>query len=207
MPTECVPLGVLGAAGRSLQEGAGQTASRSDIVLNEGEVNIGGDRDVEGSLLVGFVGGGHDDVAIGVSIEPQLLRVEAPRHELQVLLINRVVFCWLNVSRVYIETDHGSNESHSDLFLPGLFRSAECNLDESLVACHKFEEELRVLEPGHSVLFLLKLLVVEMAATRATLLPLGCEHDVTAVGQLLHLNWLGRVNYKNNRRQAAAVVR
>jgi hypothetical protein len=84
----------------------------------------------------------------------------APRHELQTILINYVVFRWLNVGRVYIETNHGSDKGHSDLFLPGLFGPAECDFDLSRLPRYKLEKEFRVLAPSHRVLLLLKFLVV-----------------------------------------------
>lgn len=101
----------------------------SDVLLNQREVDVRRDRNVERSLLVRLVSRRHDEVAVRVAIKPQLLGVLAPGHELQILLINGVVFCWLNVSRVYIETNHGSDESHSDLFLPGPFGPAERDLN------------------------------------------------------------------------------
>ena len=166
------------------------TTSSSDILRREGEVNIRRDGNVEGALFLGLISRRHDDVAIRIAIEHKLLVVEAPRHELQRIFIQYVVFRGLNVSRVYVETDHGSNESHSDLFLPGLLWPAQRNFDRSRLPRLKLEEELRVLQPGESIRLRLKLLVVEMATTCTTLFPRGGEHDVAAVSQLLHFDGL-----------------
>ena len=120
-------------------------SSSSDILRREGEVNIRRDGNVEGALFAGLISRGHDDVAIRIAIEHKLLVVEAPRHKLQSFSIQNVVFRWLNVSRVYVETDHGSNKSHSDLFLPGLLWPAESNFDRGRLPSLELEEELRVL--------------------------------------------------------------
>ena len=48
--------------------------------------------------------------------------------------------------------------------------------------------------PSEGIRLLLELLIVEMAATSCALLPGGGKHDVTAVRQLLDLNWLRRVD-------------
>ena len=166
------------------------SSSSSDILRLEGEVNIRRDGNVEGALFVGLISRGHDDVAIRIAIQHELLIVEAPRHELQRIFIQYVVFRWLNVSRVYIETDHGSHKGHSNLFLPGLLWPAQRNFDRSRLPRLKLEEELRVLQPGESIRLRLKLLVIEMATTCAPLLPGGGEHDVAAVSQLLHFDGL-----------------
>ena len=157
------------------------SSNSSDILWREGEVNVRRDGNVEGALFVGLISRGHDDVAVWVAIQHKLLVVEAPRHELQRIFIQYVVFRWLNVSRVNIETDHGSHEGHSDLFLPGLLWPAQRNFDRGGLASLKLEKELRVLQPGESIRLRLKLLVVEMATTRTPLLPGGGEHDVAAV--------------------------
>jgi len=156
----------------------------------EGEVNVCGDGNVEGALFVGLISRGHDDVAVGVAVQHKLLVVEAPRHELQRIFIQYVVFRWLNGSRVYIETDHGSHEGHSDLFLPGLFRPAQRDLDRGRLASLELEEELRVLQPGECVRPRLELLIVQMATTCTPLLPAGGEHDIAAVSQLLNFDGL-----------------
>jgi hypothetical protein len=72
------------------------------------EVNVSGDRDVKGSELVWLIGRGHNNVAIGVAVQLELLCVEAPRHELQIFIL-KIVFSWLGLGWVYIETNHGSN--------------------------------------------------------------------------------------------------
>ena len=153
----------------------------SDILWREGEVDVRRDGNVEGALFLGLISRGHDDVAVWVAIQHKLLVVEAPRHELQRIFIQYVVFRWLNVSRVNIETDHGSHEGHSDLFLPGLLWPAERNFDRGGLTSLELEEELRVIQPSERISLRLKLLVVEMATTRTPLLPGGGEHDVAAV--------------------------
>jgi hypothetical protein len=54
--------------------------------------------------------------------------------------------------------------------------------DRGRLTSLELEEELRVVVPGELIRLRLELLVVEMATTCATLLPLGGEHDVAAVG-------------------------
>ena len=164
---------------------------RSDVLLNEREVNVGADGDVEGALLVGLVGSGHNDVPVWVSIQHELLKVLAPRNELQRIFIQYVVFRWLDVSRVDVETNHGSNKSHSDLFLPGLLGPAESNFDCCRIPCLKFEQELGVLHPGARVYIVFKLLVVEMATSSTALrLPLRGKDDILAISELLNLHGL-----------------
>ena len=168
---------------------------RSDVLLNQREVNVGADGDVEGALLVGLVGSGHNDVPVRVSIQHELLKVLAPRNELQRIFIQYVVFRWLDVSRVDVETNHGSDKSHSDLFLPGLLRPAESNFDCCRVPSLKLEEELGVLHPSALVNIVFKLFVVEMAASSTALrLPLRGENDILAISELLNLHGLRRVN-------------
>ena len=82
---------------------------RSDVLLCQREVNVRTHGNVERALLVGLVGRRHDDVPVGVPIQHELLKVLAPRNELQRIFIQYVVFRWLDVSRVNIETDHGAD--------------------------------------------------------------------------------------------------
>ena len=147
--------------------------SRSSLVLVrlQGEIDVCGDGDVEGSELVGLIGRRHNQVAVGVSIEDQLLAVEAPRNELKRVFIQYVVFSRLDLGWVYIETYHGADERHADLFLPGFFGPAECDLDGGRLARLELEQELGILHPGEGIRLLLELLVVQVAASGAALVP------------------------------------
>ena len=118
-------------------------------------------------------------------VQHELLVILAPRDELQRVFIQYVVFRRLNVSRVYIETNHGADEGHADLFLPGLFRSAEGDFNCGGFACLQLEQELGVLHPGAGVRLVFKFFVVEVAPASATFLPLRAQHDVLAVSELL----------------------
>ena len=93
------------------------------------EINVCGNGDVERAQLVGLISCGHNKVALGVAVQNELFVVLAPRHELQRIFIQYVVFRRLELSRVHIESNHGTDKGHADLFLPGLLRPAECDFD------------------------------------------------------------------------------
>ena len=149
-------------------------------------------------MFVGLVGRGHDAVAFGVAIEHELLVVLAPRHELEGVPVDDVVFGGHFVGLVYIETNHGTDKRHADLFLPSFFRSAQGNFDGGRLICHEFQQELRVLMPREGIRLLFELLVVEMAASSRPLFPSRCQDDVTTVSQLDTFNWLGGEDYKDS---------
>ena len=137
------------------------------------EVNVRTHGNVEWAQFVGFVSRRHNDVPVGVPVQLELLVVKAPRNELQRIFIQYVVFRWLNVSRVDVETNHGPNKSLTNLFLPSLLRPAESDFDCRSFSGLKLEKELGVLHPSARVCLVLKLLVIEMATTGASFLPLG----------------------------------
>jgi len=85
------------------------------------------------------------------------------------------------------------------LFLPGFLRPAQSNFDGGRLTGLQVEEELGVLDPGERVRLLLELLVVEMAATGSAFLPLGGQHDVSAILQLLDFHGLRRIDYQTER--------
>ena len=112
------------------------------------EVNIRTHGNVERALLVGLVRRRHNDVPIWSTIQLELLGVKAPRDELQSIFVEYVVFSGLNVSRVDVETDHGTNEGHADLFLPGLLGPAKSDFNSCGGLGLQLEKELGVLHPS-----------------------------------------------------------
>ena len=158
-------------------------ARERSLVLKrlKSEIDVGRDGDVEGAELVWLVSSRHDHVTICVAVQNELFVVLAPRHEFKRVLIDHGVLRRLNLIRVYIEANHGADQRHADLLLPGLLWPAKRNFDGRSLISYEFEQELGVLHPGEGVRLLLVLLVVEVAASSVALFPSRGKHDISAI--------------------------
>ena len=72
---------------------------------------------------------GHNNIAVGVSVEVKFFGILAPRHKLKRVFIEYVVLGGLYVGRIHVETDHGTNKRMPDLLLPGLLGARERNFN------------------------------------------------------------------------------
>ena len=72
---------------------------------------------------------GHNNIAVGVSVEVKFFRVLTPRHKLKRVFIEYVVLGGLDVGRIHVEANHAANKRVPNLLLPGLLRARERNFN------------------------------------------------------------------------------
>ena len=112
-------------------------------------------------------------------------------HEL--LIVHEVVGIGVLVFLVFIhvETDHTSHSVLSDLLLPRLFRSGQCDFDFSVLSGVQPEMEFGISPPRHIFLIFLVLLVIQMTSTSIIFRPAPTEDCILGIFELLDFNFLG----------------
>jgi len=152
------------------------------LVGSNREFALSGHRDNVRTQTVGFVGGGHDHVALSGSIQANHLSDFIPRHELDLIFVPDVVLVGSNASGVDVQADHASNQVVADLLLPGFLRSGQGDLYISwTLVLGQLDGVLGVVGPGQVLLLGLELLVVEMAPSSRSGLPLSRDDLVLRI--------------------------